>query len=104
MAYNNNLRRQLGLPSHNSARGMFVNLNISTFWEILKKYVYSFRNRLETSDTLVHSAKSNCVVIQCADHGYTLHHIPRSSGQRGGGRGVLLKNSVKLTSRLIPVH
>ena len=49
------------------------------------------------------SAKRNRVVTQCADHGYTLHHIPRSSGRRGGGVGVLLKNSVILTSRLIPV-
>ena len=49
VAYNNSLRRLIGLPSHNSASGMFVNLNIPSFGELLRKYVYSFRNRLESS-------------------------------------------------------
>ena len=55
IAYNNSLRRLhvLGLPSHNSASGMFVNLNIPSFGELLKKYVYSFRNRLETSKNII---------------------------------------------------
>ena len=48
VAYNNSLRRLLGLPSHNSASDMFVNLNIPSFEELLRKYVYSFRNSLET--------------------------------------------------------
>ena len=47
VAYNNSLRR-LGLPSHNSASGMFINLNIPSFGELLRIYVYSFKNRLET--------------------------------------------------------
>ena len=49
VAYNNSL----GLPSHNSASGMFVNLNIPSFAELLRKYVYSFRNRFETSDNVI---------------------------------------------------
>ena len=53
VAYNNSLRRLLGLPSHNSASGMFVNLNISSFGELLRKYVYSFRNRLESSENII---------------------------------------------------
>ena len=53
VAYNNSLRRLLGLPSHNSASVMFVNLNIPSFGELLRKYVYNFRNRLETSDTVI---------------------------------------------------
>ena len=32
---------------------MFVNLNISSFGELLRKYVYNFRNRLETSDNVI---------------------------------------------------
>ena len=52
-AYNNSLRRLLGLSSHNSASGMFVNLNIPSFGELLRKYVYNFRNRLETSDNVI---------------------------------------------------
>ena len=47
IAYNNSLRRLLGLPS-----GMFVNLNIPYFGELLRN-VYSFRNRLETSDSII---------------------------------------------------
>ena len=50
VADNNSLRRPLGLPSHNSASGMFVNLNILSFGELIRKYVYSFRNRLDTRD------------------------------------------------------
>ena len=53
VAYNNSLRILLGLPSHNSASGMFVNLNIPSFRELLRKYVYNFRNRLETSDNVI---------------------------------------------------
>ena len=53
LAYNNSLRRLLGLPSHNSATSMIVNLNIPSFGELLRKYVYNFRNRLETSDNVI---------------------------------------------------
>ena len=38
--YNNSLRRLLGLPSHNSASDMFVNLNSPSFGELLRKYMY----------------------------------------------------------------
>ena len=53
VAYNNSLPRLLGLLSHNSASGMFVNLNIPSFVELLRKYVYSFRNRSETSENII---------------------------------------------------
>ena len=53
VAYNNSLRRLLGLPSHSSASGMFVILNIPSFGELLRKYVYSFRNRLESSENSI---------------------------------------------------
>ena len=53
VAYNNSLRRLLGLPSHYSASGMFVNLNIPSFGELLRKYVYNFRNRLESSENSI---------------------------------------------------
>ena len=32
---------------------MFVNLNNPSFGELLRKYVHSFRNRLETSDHII---------------------------------------------------
>ena len=53
VAYNNSLRRLLGLPSHNSASSMFENLNIPSFRALLRKYVYNFRNRLEISDNVI---------------------------------------------------
>ena len=53
VAYNNILSRLLGLPSHNSASGMFVNLNIPSFGEILRKYVLNFRNKIKTSDNVI---------------------------------------------------
>ena len=39
VAYNNSLRRLLGLPSRNSASGMFVNLNIYFLVELLRNNV-----------------------------------------------------------------
>ena len=66
-AYNNSLCRLLGLPSHNSASSMFANLNIPSFGELLRKYVYNFRNRLEISDN---------VIIR----GIYLSHTPLHSG------------------------
>ena len=41
--YNNGLRRLLNLPKYNSASEMFVNLNILSFGEQLRKSVFSFR-------------------------------------------------------------
>ena len=46
---------------------MFVNLSIPSFGELLRKYVYKFRNRLETSEN---------VII----HGIYLSHITFQSG------------------------
>ena len=40
IAYNNSLRRLLALPKHNSASEMFINLNILSFGELLRKFVY----------------------------------------------------------------
>ena len=42
--------------------------------------------------------------MDCAENGYALGHVPRSSGQRGGGVSVLTNNSVKMTSCLQPVN
>ena len=40
------LRRILNLPKYNSASEMFVNLNIPSFDELLRKFVYSFKSRI----------------------------------------------------------
>ena len=48
VVYNNSLRRLLVLPSYNSASSMFVNLNVPSLGDLLRKYVYNFRNNLET--------------------------------------------------------
>ena len=67
VAYNNSLCRLLGLPNHNSASSMFGHLNIPFFRELLRRYVYNFRNGLETSDN----------VIICRIY---LSHFPLQSG------------------------
>ena len=67
VTYNNSLRRLLRLPSHRSASSMFVNLNIPSFGELLRKLVYNFRNRLEKSD--------NGIIL-----GIYLSHFPLQSG------------------------
>ena len=49
VAYNNSLRRFMGLPWHNSASEMFVNLNIKSFGELLRVFVHVFRSRITVS-------------------------------------------------------
>ena len=49
IAYNNNLRRLLGLLKYNSGSEMFVNLGILSFGELLRKYVFSFKTRISVS-------------------------------------------------------
>ena len=43
IAYNNSLRRLLGLPKCNSASEMFVNLGILLLGELLRKFVFSLK-------------------------------------------------------------
>ena len=49
IAYNNSLRRLLGLPKYNSASEMFVNLGILSFGELLRKFVFSLKTRISVS-------------------------------------------------------
>ena len=48
-------------------------------------------------------SKHKHVIDQCVTHGYTLHHSPRTSGQRGGGVGILVNNAIKVTFKQIHV-
>ena len=55
IAYNNGHRRLRNFPKYNSASEMFVNLNILSFGEQLRKSVFSFRKRIMNSEnSLVH--------------------------------------------------
>ena len=45
-AYNNSLRRLLGLPKYNSASEMFVNLGTLSFGVLLRKFVFSLKTRI----------------------------------------------------------
>ena len=53
IAYNNSLRRLLGIPKYNSASEMFVQLNIKSFGELPRKHVFCFINRLTVSDNSI---------------------------------------------------
>ena len=53
IAYNNSLRRLLGIPKYNSASEMFVQFNIKSFGELLRKYVFYFINMLTVSDNSI---------------------------------------------------
>ena len=46
--YNNGLRGILNLPKYNSASEMFVNLNIPSFDELLRKFVTVLRVEFKT--------------------------------------------------------
>ena len=53
IAYNNGLRRLLNLPKYNSASEMFVNLNILSFGELLRKFVFSLKTIMNSDNPLV---------------------------------------------------
>ena len=59
VAYNNSLRRFMGLPWHNSASEMFVNLNIKSFGELLQVFVHGFRSRIIISRNFMLSSICN---------------------------------------------
>ena len=65
IAYNNSLRRLLGIPKHNSASGMFVQLNINSFGELMRSYIHSFMNRLQCSNNLILSVLIYLVKVLC---------------------------------------
>ena len=60
VAYNNSLRRLLKIPTYNSASQMFVSLNIPSFYEILRRSIYSFSLRLTLSCNVF--IRSSCLV------------------------------------------
>ena len=49
LAYNDSLRRLLGLPKYNSASEIFVNLGIHSFGELLKKFVFRLKTQISVS-------------------------------------------------------
>ena len=59
VAYNNSLRRFMGLPWHNSASEMFVNLNIKSFGDLLRVFVHGFRPRIIISRNFMVSSICN---------------------------------------------
>ena len=61
IAYNNGLRRILNLPKYNSASEMFVNRHIPSFYELLRKFVYSFKSRIQ--DVSKRYCQVFCVII-----------------------------------------
>ena len=65
IAYNNCLRRLLGIPKYNSASQMFVNLNIASFYELIRKYNFSFMSHVSLS--------TNVYVIAVYDSTIPLH-------------------------------
>ena len=40
------------------------------------------------------------VIMECLNHGYTLHHVSMNSGSTGGGVDILINDRVKFVTRL----
>ena len=59
VAYNNRLRRFMGLPWHNSTSEMFVNLNIKSFGDLLLVFVHSFCSMIIISRNFMLSSICN---------------------------------------------
>ncbi len=53
IGYNNSLRFLLGLPRWNSASNMFVNYNVFSFEEVMRKYVFSMIIRISNSENCI---------------------------------------------------
>ena len=63
ISYNNSLWRLLNIPQYNSASEMFVNLNIKSFGDLIKKnHIHSFMNRLQCSKDLL---LSSIIMLLC---------------------------------------
>ena len=65
ITYNNGLRRLLNLPKYNSASEMFVNLNIPSFNELLRKFVFSFKTIriIESNNSLVNGIVTSTIPL-----------------------------------------
>ena len=63
IVYYNSLRSLLGIPKQNSASGMFVQLNIKSFGELLRRYTHSFMNKLQCSNILILSSICESTVL-----------------------------------------
>ena len=56
VAYNNSLRRFIKLPWRNSTSEMFANLNISSFDEMLRIFIFRFLSRVIASNNVLISS------------------------------------------------
>ena len=65
IAYDNSIRRLFFFLKHNSASEMCLRLNIMSFGELIRKYVYSFRSRL--------GASLNCIIDKIYNSNVSLH-------------------------------
>ena len=64
IAYNNDLRRLLNLPKYKSASKMFVNLNILSFYELLQKFIFSFKTIIiEYDNSLVNGIVTSTIPL-----------------------------------------
>ena len=64
IAYNNSLRKIQNLSKYNSASEMFVSLNIPSFNELLRKFVFRFRSRIQDSgNSLVNNIVKSSVPL-----------------------------------------
>ena len=62
-SYNNSCRRVLRLPMRNSASEMFVQCNILSFGELLKKSMFAFRGRIQSSNNTIIQCMVNSVAL-----------------------------------------
>ena len=53
VSYNNVFRRIMSLPRRCSASGMFVFNSVSSFGELWRKLIYSFRRRILTTKNMI---------------------------------------------------
>ena len=64
IAYNNGLRWLLNIPKYISASEMFVNLNIPSFNEFVRKLVFSIKTRILKSDnSLVNGIVTSTILL-----------------------------------------
>ena len=68
-----------------------------------------FDNNLDIvalTETCLSNEENNtrCVIMECSNHGYMLHHVPRNSGSTGSGVGVLINDRVKFVAQLETVN
>ena len=75
IVYNNGPQRLLNLAKYNSDSEIFVNLNVPSFDELLRKFVFSFKSWIMNSDNLLVNAIVRSGGVTFSTYNYIIYYL-----------------------------